>query len=71
MSPKMIKLFVIDAQFINAFNFAKVLFFKNSDIFRHLKLEFASAIPASNDEKYLQIIQQHKGELLQFILIST
>ena len=28
------------------------LFFMNNIIFHHLKLEFASAIPASNDEKY-------------------
>ena len=27
-------------------------FFINSNIFRHLKLEIALAIPASNDEKY-------------------
>ena len=26
--------------------------FKNKNIFRHLKLEIALAIPASNDEKY-------------------
>ena len=28
------------------------LFFKNSNIFRHLELEIALAIPAPNDEKY-------------------
>ena len=30
----------------------KCIFLKNKNIFRHLKLEIASAIPASNDEKY-------------------
>ena len=29
-----------------------MVFFINSNIFRHLKLEIALAIPASNDEKY-------------------
>ena len=29
----------------------RCLFFINLNIFRHLKLEFALAIPASNDEK--------------------
>ena len=29
-----------------------MLFFININIFRHLKLEIALAIPASNDEKY-------------------
>ena len=35
----------------------------NSNIFRHLKLETALAIPASNDEKYnnIEAIQQDKG----------
>ena len=33
-------------------NFQNCLFFINSNIFRHLKLEIALAIPASNDEKY-------------------
>ena len=33
-------------------NFHTCLFFINSHIFRHLKLEIALAIPASNDEKY-------------------
>ena len=32
--------------------FERCLFLKNIDIFRHLKLEIALAIPASNDEKY-------------------
>ena len=32
--------------------FHTCLFFINSHNFRHLKLEIASAIPASNDEKY-------------------
>ena len=30
----------------------RCLFSKNKNIFRHLKLEIALAIPASNDEKY-------------------
>ena len=33
-------------------------FVLNVHTFRHLKLEIALAIPASNDEKYKQIIQQ-------------
>ena len=33
-------------------NFHTCLFFINSHIFRHLKLEIALAIPASNDKKY-------------------
>ena len=33
--------------------------FINSNIFRHLKLEIALAIPASNDE--IEAIQQDKG----------
>ena len=32
--------------------FHTCLFFINSLIFRHLKLEIALAIPATNDEKY-------------------
>ena len=32
--------------------FKRCLFSKNKNIFRHLKLEIALAIPASNDEKY-------------------
>ena len=32
--------------------FQTSLFFINSNIFRHLKLEIALAIPASNEEKY-------------------
>ena len=34
----------------NKFN--NSVFFINSNSFRHLKLEIALAIPASNDEKY-------------------
>ena len=30
----------------------RCIFSKNKNIFRHLKLEIALAIPASNDEKY-------------------
>ena len=30
----------------------RYIFSKNKNIFRQLKLEIASAIPASNDEKY-------------------
>ena len=32
--------------------FKRCIFKKNINIFRHLKLEIALAIPASNDEKY-------------------
>ena len=33
----------------------------NINISRHLKLEFASAIPDSNDEKLKQTLQHDKG----------
>ena len=39
----------------------RCIFSKNKIIFRHLKLEIALAIPASNDEKYNSTIQQDKG----------
>ena len=35
---------------------------KNINIFRNLKLEIALAIPASNDEKPIETIQQDKGQ---------
>ena len=35
--------------------------FINKAIFCHLKLDIALAIPASNDEKYKQTIQQDNG----------
>ena len=38
-----------DAQFIKSFNFANVYFSQVKNIFHHLKLEIASAIPASNE----------------------
>ena len=49
---KLIKYSVVDAQLIKYFNLGDVYFFMNRNIFRHLKLEIALAIPASNDEKY-------------------
>ena len=36
-------------------------FFINSNIFRHLKLEIALAIPASKDEKYNWSISAGQG----------
>ena len=52
MSLKFIKYFVIDAQLFKMIIFTHVFFLINSHIFRHLKLEIALAVPASNDEKY-------------------
>ena len=49
---KLIKYSVVDAQLIKYFNLGDVYIFMNRNIFRHLKLEIALAIPASNDEKY-------------------
>ena len=37
------------------------LFFTNINIFHHLKLEIALAIPDQNDDKYKQTIQLHSG----------
>ena len=37
------------------------LFSKNINIFRHLQLEIALAIPASNEKKYNIPIQHDKG----------
>ena len=34
---------------------------KYINIFRHLELEIASAIPASNDKNAIEVIQQDKG----------
>ena len=39
------------------FQFERCIFVMNRNIFNNLKLEIASAIPASNDEKYLRISQ--------------
>ena len=46
---KLIKYSVVDAQLINYFNLGDVYFLINRNIFRHLKLEIALAIPASNE----------------------
>ena len=48
---KSTKWFVIGAQLIKELHFADNQFLKIDHFFRHLKLEIASAIPASNDEK--------------------
>ena len=37
------------------------IFYKWKYYFRHLKLEIALAIPAANDEKFIQTILQLKG----------
>ena len=44
--------FVVDAHLVKQFNLKDIYLKKYINIFRHLKLEIASAIPASNDEKY-------------------
>ena len=45
--------------------FKKCLFSKNINIFRHLKLEIALAIPAANDEKYSTTNTAGQGSTLQ------
>ena len=47
----------------------RCIFSKNKDIFRHLKLEIASAIPASNDEKYNS--NNLAGQGLTLVLLNT
>ena len=49
MPLKLIKYSVVDAQLIKYFNLGDVYFFMNRNIFRHLKLEIALAIPALNE----------------------
>ena len=44
--------FVVDAQLVKQFNLKDIYLKKYINIFCHLKLEIALAIPASNDEKY-------------------
>ena len=43
---------VSDSKVHQIIKYWRCLFFININIFRHLKLEIALAIPASNDEKY-------------------
>ena len=44
---------MVDAQLVKLLNLEDAYFQKKYiNIFRHLKLEIALAIPASNDEKY-------------------
>ena len=52
MSLKWTIQFVVDVQFSQITQFRRCIFSKNIYIFRHLKLEIALAIPASNDKKY-------------------
>ena len=49
ISPNWIKSFLVDAQLIQYFNIEDVYFSLNINIFHHLKLEIALAIPASNE----------------------
>ena len=49
MPLKLIKYSVVDAQLIKYFNLGDAYFFMNRNIFRHLKLEIALAIPALNE----------------------
>ena len=37
------------------------IFSENVNIFSHLKLKIVLAIPASNEEKYIETIQQGRG----------
>ena len=41
--------------------YLRCLFFININIFCHLKLEIATAIPVSNERKKKQTTQQHRG----------
>ena len=61
MSLKWIIPFVLDAQLVKLFNLEYVFQKKYINIFRHLELEIASAIPASNDKNAIEVIQQGKG----------
>ena len=47
----------------------RCIFSKSENIFRHLKLEIALAIPASNDEKYNS--NNSAGQGLTLILLIT
>ena len=49
MPLKLIKYSVVDAQLIKYFKLGDVYFFMNRNLFRHLKLEIAVAIPALNE----------------------
>ena len=48
--------------------FKKCLFSKKINIFRHLKLEIALAIPASNNEKYNTTNSTGQG-LIVFLMV--
>ena len=54
MPVKLINYSVVDAQIIKYINLGDVYFFINKNIFRHLKLEIAIAIPASNEWKIVR-----------------
>ena len=47
----------------------RCLFSKNKNIFRHLKLEIALAIPASNDEKYNS--NNSAGQVLRVYMLEA
>ena len=71
MTLKSIKQFVIDARLIKMLIFTQsCLFFINSHIFHHLKLEIALAIPALNDEKYNKLKQSNRTRVKQFWCIK-
>ena len=48
------KIVVVHTQLIKYFNLGYKGIFKERNIFRHMKLKIALAIPASNDEKQKQ-----------------
>ena len=49
----------------------RCIFSKNKNIFRHLKLEIAIAIPASNDEKYNSNNSARQGLTLCLLITTT
>ena len=51
ISLNMIKQFLVDYHSIQQFNIEDVYVFKKINLFRHLKLEIALAIPASTERK--------------------
>ena len=65
MPLKLIKYSVVDAQLIKYFKLGDVYFFMHRNLFRHLKLEIAVAIPALNEWKI--IWNNSAGQGLRFI----
>ena len=72
MTLKSIEKFVIDAQLIKMLIFTSVYFSEtliNSHIFRHIKLEIALAIPASNDKK-IQLKQFSRTRVIIMLMLA-